>query len=379
MSLVLTEEQELLKQTAAEFVAEKAPVTHLRALRDGKDETGFSRALWREMGELGWTGITFPEEYGGSGLGYAELGVVLEECGRTLVPEPFLSTVLLAGSAIALGGNDIQRKEVLPGICSGESVAAFAFQEHGRFDPYAIATRAEIAGKGYRLRGSKCFVLDGHAADHLLVAARTAGQTGERDGITLFLLSPKADGIRIERSLLVDSRSAAVITFDDAVAEESQVLGSVHRGADVLDAVFDRATIGLCAEMLGTLCEAYERTVEYLKTREQFDVVIGSFQALKHRAAQMFCEVELSRSVVLEALRAIDDEREDVATLASAAKARCSDTAGLVTREGIQMHGGIGMTDEEDIGLFLKRARTAELTLGDASYHRDRFARLQEF
>ncbi len=379
MALVLTEEQELLRDTARDFLRERSPVKRLRELRDKADPVGFSRELWKEMGELGWTGIPFAEEYGGSGLGLAELGVVLEECGRTLAPEPFVSTVLLAGTAVQNAGTEEQKQAVLPGVCSGERVLALAFQETGRFSPYGISTKAEESAGGFHLTGEKVFVLDGHVADQLVVAARSAGSSGERDGLSLFLIDASAPGLTIAPTVMVDSRNAARVRLDGVEVDRDQVIGSVGAGADVLDTVFDGAAIGLSAELLGTSCEAFDRTIEYLKTREQFGVPIGSFQALKHRAADLFCELELSRSVVLEALRAADEGRADVPKLASAAKARCSDTAVRVACEALQMHGGIGMTDEEEIGFFLKRARAAELTLGDAAYHRDRFARLSQF
>ena len=379
MPLVLTDEQELLKDTAREFVQEKSPVSRLRAQRDPQDETGFGRHLWKEMGELGWTGILLPDEVGGSGLGYAELGVVLEELGRALVPEPFLSTVVLGAGAISLAGSDAQKETLLPGIASGERVMALAFQERGRFAPWDVSTKAEATGSGFRLTGEKRFVLDGHAADDLLVVARTSGNAGDREGLTLFLVDPANDAVRVTRTIMVDSRNAARVRLDGVEVETAQVVGEVDCAAEVLDPLFDRATIALSAELFGTLSEAWERTLEYLNTREQFGVKIGSFQALKHRAALMFCEVELCKSVVLEALRAIDEGSPNVPQLASAAKARVSDVAALVSCEAVQMFGGIGMTDEEEIGFFLKRARAVELTLGDAAYHRDRFATLNGY
>jgi alkylation response protein AidB-like acyl-CoA dehydrogenase len=379
MSLVLSEEQELLKETAAEFAREKAPVTHLRELRDKADAVGFSRALWKEMAELGWTGILLPEQYGGSELGFAELGVVLEECGRTLAPYPFLSTVVLGARAIALAGSDEQKQALLPGVSEGQTLLALAFQETPRFAPYDIGLKAEPVSDGFRLTGEKILVLDGHVADRLIVAARTSGGSGDRDGLSLFLVDPASEGVEITRTSMVDSRNAARVQFHGAAVGSDALLGEAGSAADVLDALYEGATVALSAELLGISREVFDRTIAYLKTREQFGQVIGSFQALKHRAAHMFCEVELSQSIVLDALRAVDEERPYRERIVSAAKARCSDTAGLVTREGLQMHGGIGMTDEEEIGLFLKRAKAAELTLGDAGYHRDRFARATGF
>jgi len=379
MALVLTEEQELLADTAKEFVAERSPVTAMRALRDSNDATGFSRDLYKEMAGLGWTGILLPEAHGGSDMGMAELGVVLEECGRTLVAQPFLSTVLLGASAVQLGGTDVQKQALLTGVSEGDTLLALAFQEKGRFDPFACSTKAEPAGDGFRITGEKLFVLDGHVADKLIVVARASGGPRDRDGLTLCIVDPAASGVSITRTTMVDGRNAARVRLDGVEVSGDQVIGKPGAGADVLEPVFDRATAGLCAEMLGTLTEAFERTVEYLKVREQFGVKIGTFQALKHRAAEMFCEVELSRSVTLEALRALDAGADDASKIVSAAKARVSDTAVLVSCEAVQMFGGIGMTDEEEIGLFLKRGHAATATLGDGAYHRDRFARLSGF
>lgn len=379
MSLVLSEEQELLRNTAREFVAEHSPVKELRRLRDTNDPVGFSRELWKQMAELGWAGIVLPEEYGGSGLGYAELGLVLEETGRTLAATPLVATALLGANAVLLGGNDTQKKEILPAVAKGERLLALALEEGPHHAPYQIATRADSTANGYKLSGRKTFVLDGHVADQLVVVARSAGKPGERDGIGLFLVPKGARGLTVTRTTMVDGRNAANVTLDGVEVDRSAALGAPGRGADVLDHVLDRALIGLAAEMLGTLAEAFDRTVSYLKTRKQFGVPIGSFQALKHRAANMFVEVELSRSIVLDALRALDENRPDVSALASVAKARVSDAIHLVGNEAVQMHGGIGVTDEEEIGLFLKRARVAELTLGDAAYHRARFASLGGF
>jgi len=379
MALVLTEEQQLLQETVREFVREKAPVKHLRQLRDSHDKVGFSRELWKEMADLGWAGITLPEESGGSGLGYAELGILLEECGRTLVPEPFLSTVVLGAELIRAGASEAQQQELLGAIAEGRTLLALAHQEQGRFAPYAVSTQAEAKGDGFEISGRKVFVLDGHVADSLIVVARTSGASGDRDGLTLFLVPASSDGVNVTRTIMVDSRNAANVELSGVVVSKDQVLGTVGAGADLLDPALDKATAALSAQLLGVLTEAFERTVEYLKTRIQFDVPIGSFQALKHRAAVMFCEVELSKSIVMDALQALDEGRENAPQLVSAAKARTSDTSGLVTREAVQMFGGIGMTDEEEIGFFLKRARAAELTLGDAAYHRDRFAVLNGY
>jgi alkylation response protein AidB-like acyl-CoA dehydrogenase len=379
MAFVLTPEQEAVRDTARRFVRERAPVALLRRLRDAGDPLGFDRDLWREMGALGFAGITLEPEHGGAGLGHAELGLVMEACGRCLVPSPLVSTTLLGGAALTLGGTAAQQAEHLPAIAAGERILALAHDEGSRHARYRVRTTAARTGGGFRLSGEKVFVLDGHAADALVVVARTSGAAADRDGLTLFLLPASAPGLSATRTLLVDSRGAARVRLDGVEAAPGDVLGAVDRGADLLDAILDRAAAGLAAEMLGSLAEAFEQTVAYLKVRRQFGVPIGSFQALKHRAAQMFCEIELTRSVVLEALRAIDEGRPDVPLLASAAKARATDTFLLVAAEAVQMHGGVGVTDELDIGLFLKRARAAEMTFGGAAYHRDRFAALSGY
>jgi len=374
---MLTEEQESIRRTARSFFGERAPVGHLRALRDEGDTVGFSRELWKEMASLGLFAMAIPEACGGGGLGYAELGLVLTESGRTLAPTPIVSTILLSSNALLLGGSPEQQQRVLPEVSAGDRIIAFAHDEGSRFAPYAVATCAEQGGVGFQLTGEKTMVLDGHVADDFLVVARSAGAPGERDGLTLFLVPANASGITVTRTHLVDSRNAARVRFAATPARE--IIGQPGRGADVLDAVLDRTTIGLSAEMLGSIEEVFDRTIAYLKTRKQFGVPIGSFQALKHRAAHLFCEIELSKSIVLDALRAIDAARPDLATVASVAKARTSDTFVAVTNESVQMHGGVGVTDELDVGLFLKRARVSEMTLGTAAFHRDRFARLHGY
>ncbi len=382
MDLVLSEEQELLARTAREFVTGKSPLTRIRRLRDTEDPTGFSRELWREMAGLGWLGILLPEEYGGAGLGYMDLMAVMEQLGRGLVPEPMLSTILLGANAIALGGNDGQRGEHLPAVAAGERLLAVAFQEaRSRYRLDWVETRATRSGGGWQLAGEKIQVLDGHVADRLIVSARTSGEPGDPSGITLFVLSPDTPGVTVTRQHRLDARNAALVGLDDVRVDDASVLGTVGEGGPLLARVVDRATVALTAEMLGGMQAAFEMTLEYLKTRVQFGVLIGTFQALKHRAAQMYVELELTRSVVMDAHRAIDQGRDDVAIAraASTAKARCSDVFMLIANEGVQMHGGIGMTDEHDIGFYLKRARAAEMTFGDAAFHRARVARLDGY
>ena len=381
MDLVLSEEQELLQQTAREFVARRSSFKRLRALREG-DPDGFSRPLWQEMGRLGWLGIILPVEHGGLGLGYLDLMVVMEELGRGLMPEPVVSSVLLGGNTILLGGTAAQQAAHLPGVASGERLLALAYQEAGgRHRPHHVETRAAAAGDGWVLTGEKVHVLDGHVADHLVVSARTGGQADDADGITLFLIARDTAGVSVRRLSRVDGRNAANVTLKDVRVGRDAVVGEVGRGSLLLARVLDRATIALSAEMLGSMLAAFDMTVDYLKTRVQFGVLIGTFQALKHRAARMFVETELARSAVMHAHRVLDEGRDDteVARAAAIAKARCSDAFNLIGDEAVQMHGGIGMTDEHDIGFFLKRARAAAVTFGDAAYHRDRMAQLDGY
>jgi acyl-CoA dehydrogenase len=380
VQLVLTEDQELLAKTAADFVAEKSPVKRMRELRDADDPDGFSRPLWKEMAELGWVGVPFPEAFGGAEMGLAELAVILEPLGRQLAPEPFLSTVLLAGEALLLGGSEAQQQEWLPRLTAGDVFLALAYQEpKSRYDVHRVATRAVADGDGWKLTGEKIQVLEGSSADALIVSARTGGEESDADGISLFLVPSGAAGLSITRQHRVDARGAALVRLDAVAVGADAVVGAVGQGGALLERVVDLATVGLCAEMLGSMSEAFERTLQYLKDRKQFGVPIGSFQALKHRAAEMFIEIELSRSTVMAAARALDAGDADAAKLVSLAKARCSDAAMLVANEAVQMFGGIGMTDEHDIGFYLKRARVAELTFGDAAWHRDRWARLSSY
>lgn len=377
MQLVLDEDQELLAKTAADFVAGHSPVSRVRALRDARDPLGFSRELWKRMAELGWVGIPFPEAYGGAGMGLAELAVVLEALGRTLAPEPFLSTVLLAGQALLRGGSEEQRRAWLPRIASGDAIATLAFQEPGsRHDPFRVTTRAERTGGGWRLRGEKSQVPDAGVADLLVVPARGEGEPG---GIGLFLVRAGAPGLRVAPQTRLDGRNAALVTLDGVEVAADDVLGAPEGGGPLLGGVIDRATAGLCAEMLGSMSRAFEMTLAHLKSREQFGAPIGSFQALKHRAAQMFIEIELCRSAAMAAARALDAGDAEAASLVSLAKARCSDAGMLVANEAIQMFGGVGMTDEYDIGFYLKRARAAQMTFGDAAWHRTRWARLRGY
>ncbi len=380
MQLVLTEDQELIAKTAVDFVAERSPVSRIRELRDTEDPLGFSRPLWKEMAELGWVGIPIGEEFGGAGMGLSELSIVLEALGRNLAPEPFLATVLLGAATLSRAGTDSQRRQWLPGIAAGEKIVTLAFQEaDSRYEVLHSATRAEPAETGITLRGEKVQVLDAAAADAFLVTARTEGQVASREGLSLFLVPAGAPGVQMTPQKRVDGRSAAIVRFDGVPVSSEACVGPLGRAATLLEETIDYATAGLCAEMLGGMQQVFDDTLQHLRERKQFDAPVGSFQALKHRAADVFIEIELAKSVTMAAARAIDEGREDASAIVSAAKARCSDAFMLAANEAVQMFGGVGMTDEYDVGFYLKRARAAELTFGDAAFHRDRWARLKGY
>ncbi|SDT18701.1 acyl-CoA dehydrogenase family protein [Bradyrhizobium canariense] len=379
MALVLTEEQSLLRDSARGLISDKAPVSHLRQLRDSKDATGFSRDLWRAFTEMGFSGLLVPEDFGGSGLGCVEAGIVMEEIGRTLMPSPFLSTSVLAASALSRGGSAAQKSEYLPKISGGSLLAAFAVDEGAKHRPLQTKMQAVRAGNGFKLQGDKAFVVDGHAADLLIVAARTGGSAGERDGLTLFLVDPKAKGLAIEHTTMVDSHNAARIKFDEVEVNADNVLGEVDQGAALLEGVLNIGRGAVASEMVGLSEEVFGRTVGYLKERKQFGRLIGEFQALQHRAAQLYIEIEITRAAVLKALQTLDGNFENAAAAVAVAKARAGSTATLAVQEGVQMHGGMGMTDQFDIGFFMKRARVCQELFGDANFHADQLARMKSY
>lgn len=379
MALTYTEEQEMLRESARGFLEEKAPVAALRKLRDTNDATGFSRDLWKEMAQMGWAGILVEEEFGGSDFGFVGAGLLAEEMGRTLTASPFLSTSVLAATALRKYGNDAQRQEFLPKISAGEIVMALAVDEGAKHGPAKTAMKAEKSGNGFRLSGAKTFVADGHVADRLLVAARTGGSAGETEGISLFLVDAKAKGVSAERTILVDSRNAARLAFDNVEVTGEEVLGEVDNGYMALEGVLSAGRAGLAAEMSGSAQKAFEMTTSYLKERRQFGQPIGSFQALQHRAAHLYCEIELMRSVVLKALQDLDRNFGIAGVTCSLAKAKAGEVAKLAALESVQMHGGIGMTDEYDIGLYLKRIRVAQEMFGDFAFHADRIAQLRGY
>lgn len=378
MALALNEEQRILKDSARGFLSDSAPIEALRKLRDSKDATGYSKELWQQMVEQGWTAISIPEKYDGLEFGYQGLGLVFEQLGFFLSASPLFSTVVLGASSIELLGSEAQKQELLPQIAAGELTLALALEESTQHAPSNIATTANKNADGFVLNGKKTFVLDGHTADKLIVLARTSGDVNNESGITAFLVDATTAGVNITRTTMLDSRNAANIEFNNVQLSSTAALGELDQAFPSFNQVLARARIILAAEMLGGSQEMFNRTMEYLKEREQFGVKIGSFQALKHRASQMFVEIELSKSVVLEALTAID-QQADIEKIACVAKAKLNDTFQLVTNEATQMHGGIGVTDELDVGLFLKRARVAIHAFGNSAYLRDRLASLSGY
>ena len=379
MALVLTEEQSMLRDSARGLISDKAPVSHLRSLRDTKDQTGFSRELWKAFAEMGFSGLLVPENFGGSALGYVEAGVVMEEIGRTLMPSPFLSTAVLAASALSRGGSEAQKAAHLPKIADGSLLAALAVDEGTKHRPLHTNLQAVRAGNGFKLSGAKALVVDGHTADLLIVAGRTGGAPGERNGLTLFLVDPRAKGVAVERTVMVDAHNAARIEFDNVEATADQVLGEVDQGGALLEGILNIGRGAVASEMVGLSEEVFGRTVTYLKERKQFGKLIGEFQALQHRAAELYVDIEITRAAVLKALHTLDGDFDHAGAAVAVAKARAGTTATLAVQEGVQMHGGMGMTDQFDIGFFMKRARVCQELFGDSNYHADQLARMKSY
>jgi len=379
MALVLNEEQQSLKDIAKEFLQNNAPISHFREIRDSKDELGYSKDLWKKMADLGWAGILVSEEYGGFNFGMIGMGGILEETGKTLTPSPLFATGVLGASLIELAGNDAQKKELLPSLVAGELTTAFALEEGNRHAPSEIKTFAKKEGDSFILNGNKTFVLDGHSANKIIVAARTNGESNDKSGISLFCIDSENTGMKITRMSMLDSRNSAEIIFSDVKISNDNLLGELDNGFSIIEEVLDRAQIGISAEMLGSASQAFEITLNYLKERKQFGALIGSFQALKHRAAIMYSEIELTKSSVAGALNAVDENSNDRTRYASLAKFKAGETLHLVSNESVQMHGGVGVTDEYDIGFFMKRARVTQQIFGSADYHLERYATLSEY
>ncbi|WBT04781.1 acyl-CoA dehydrogenase [Brevundimonas vesicularis] len=372
MPLILTEEQTMLQDAADGFLNEQAPIAHLRKLRDERDTDGVSRDLWRAFGEMGFAGVIIPEALGGMGLGAVEAGVIAESLGRTLTPSPYLGSSILSAKVLIDGGSQAQQAW-LPRIAAGGAILSLAVDEGAKHAPSRITTRAERAGNGFKLNGAKAFVLDGHVADALIVVA-----TAE-EGTTLFLVDPATAGVAVERTVMVDAHNAARITLTDVAVDADAVIGAVGGGEALLDGALNLGRACAASSLTGAGDQAFKTTMDYLRTRKQFGKLIGEFQALQHRAAHLFSELELARAATIGAQIAIDEGREEAPLAASIAKAKAGRVAELAVQEAVQMHGGVGMTDEFDVGLFMKRVRVLNELLGDAGFHAERVARAQGF
>ena len=379
MKLVLTEEEQFLKDTAKNFAEERCPISHFRSLRDSNDPKLWDKDIWKEMTALGWPGILIPEEYGGSNFGITGISVILEECAKTLTPSPLFATGVLGAFSLTNFGNDDQKQEYLPKITSGDLTTALAIDESSHHNPADTEMVAKKDGKKFVLNGKKTFVIDGASADLLIVLARTSGNKGESSGLTLFLIDSNNTGIERIKLDMADSRNYANINFNNVEVSAKNILGDEETGGETVENILDIGRIAIASEMLGNAEAAFETTLDYLKQRKQFGVLIGSFQALQHRAAEMFCELELTKSSVMAAMKAADEGSNELQRLSSLSKTMAGETLHLVSNEAVQMHGGIGVTDEYDIGFFLKRARVAEQIFGSAKFHTERYANISGF
>lgn len=379
MALVLTEEQTMLRDSARSFMVNNGPVAQLRKLRDSRDADGFSRPLWSQFAEMGFTGVLVAEAHGGLGLGHVEAGVVMEEIGRNLTASPFLASGIVAAMALAHGGSEAQRAAFLPALAAGERVMTLAVDEHSKHQPQNIATSAVRSSNGFVLRGSKTFVVDGHVADTFIVAARTSGETNSQSGITLFLVNRDAAGVAVERVVAVDAHNMARLELTDVAVAADAVIGGVDTGWATLQAALDGGRVATSAELLGIAEETFARTIAYLKERKQFDRVIGEFQGLQHRAAMLYCDIELTRSIVIKAQQSLDANADNAHALVAIAKAHAGKTATRAVQEGVQMHGGMGMTDEFEMGFFMKRARVLQELFGDSNYHMNQYALIKKY
>lgn len=379
MPLYHTEDQAMLADTVTGFMADAGAIKpQLRHFRDMGCKDGFGHALWKQFAELGLTGMLAAEADGGLAMGHVEAGIVLKEIGRNLTPSPFLTTAVMGVTALS-GGSDDLRGRWLPGVIAGDSVLAVAIDEGPKHRPERIAARAEKAGNGFRLSGSKAFVVQGASADAIIVAARTSGSDSDADGITLFAVPKDAAGISHESLRLVDSAMASNVTFENVELDGDCVIGDVDGGRALLNKVLSAGRIGAAAELTGVGQGAFDITTAYLKTRKQFGRLIGEFQALQHRAAHLYSELEIATAAVIKAQQLLDGGSERAELMVSVAKAKAARVCNLAVREGVQMHGGVGMTDEYDIGLYMKRDRSLTEFMGDQYYHAERVAQLNGY
>ncbi len=377
MDFGLSEEQELFQQSARDFLAAECPMTLVREV--GADEEGFPRALYAKMAALGWMGLVVPERYGGAGLGMLELALLLEQLGRVLMPGPFFSSAVLATLAIVRGGSPSQRRRWLPRLACGEVVGALALlEESDSLDASGVRAGARRRGGRWRLSGTKLFVTDAHVADVLVGAFRSRGDGV--DGITLFAVPRASPGLTVTPMPSIDpTRRPMAVQFDDVEVTADAVLGTPHAGWRTLAPVLDAAAIGIAADCLGGAARALEMAVDYGRTRQQFGRPIGSFQAIKHLAAEMVSEIEPARALLWYAAYAHDAMPREAPRAAAMAKALLGDVYSRTANRAVQMHGGIGFTWEHDIHFWLTRAKWNEVAFGDATFHRQRLAQLSRF
>ena len=375
--MTLTDDQRMLHDSVAPFMADEGAIKQqLRHWRDIGCKDGFGHGLWKQFAELGLTGILIPEAQGGAGLGMVEAGLVLEEVGRNLTPSPFLTTAVAAVRALE---GSAQAERWFPGIIAGDTVAALAIDEGRRHDPSRVALEAKRSGNGFALSGTKQFVVHGASADVILVAARTAGTAGERDGLTLFAVEQGAAGLSVDNVALVDSSKAARLTFDGVSVDADAVVGEVDGGWSPWSRALNAGRAGAAAELVGVAAGASAMTLDYLRQRKQFDKYIGEYQALQHRAAHLYGEIEIARAAALKAAQLLDAGDPRAELMVSVAKAKAARVAALAVQEGVQMHGGIGMTDEHDIGLFMKREAVLGNLFGSATWHAGEVARISGY
>jgi alkylation response protein AidB-like acyl-CoA dehydrogenase len=369
MNFGFTEDQDIIRESTRAFVSRKSSLERVRAMHT--DVVGYSKDIWQFIADNGWLGVVYPEEYGGLGGSYADFICIAEEFGRGLMPEPLTTVVGLAGNVVLFAGTEKQKKEILPQVVEGSLLITLgAYETSGRFNPAHVATKATADGDSYTLNGVKNFVANAQNSGMILVTARTAGGTTDENGISLFAVEPD-DGVTIQSISTWDHQPRSHVTLTNARAT---LIGQAGKAFAPVDAAIDCATVALCAEMVGGIDEALRMTLAYAHERVQFDRPIGSFQAVKHKCANMYITTESARSAMYYAALAIDDDRDDRRKAISTAKTLCSQAYLAVAKEAIQLHGGIGYTDEHTIHFFYKRALTASVTYGDASWHRERYA-----
>jgi acyl-CoA dehydrogenase len=367
-NLTLSEDETMLVDSARGFLDSASPVEKFRELRDaGK---AYNPDVWKQMADLGWTGVLVPEDQGGIDMGHTAANLLAQEMGKTLVSSPFISTAVMAATALRQATDNPRAAEALSQIATGDVTYGLAIDEGPKHAPSETTMEAKKVGNGFELSGDKTFVVDGANANRLLVLART----GEGDALTLFDIPADRTGITRTAQNMIDARDSAAINFDKVEATGEDIIGTVDNAMDVLKPALNAGAAALSAEMVGLSSGAFGMTVGYLQERKQFGIVIGQFQALQHRAAHLWSEIEVTASTILNAGRMLDEDPENADLAVSLAKARASQTAKLAVMEGVQMHGGIGMTDAFDMGFFMKRARVAQEWLGDYGYHAEKIA-----